>query len=199
MLYYVIHSYIILSPCDMVLLVPPSHHNGFFIRNSTSIVPIMFQIECFPTWKERLFFSLIFFTWHNLWSFTWHNIFSLPGTISFFYLAQSLFFTWNNLWFFTWHNLCTKTCVHCSSTAQQHNCVWKRGWCPGRRIISLHTVIADCEAFASLLGGTSTCREESSCRYLQSMRGRIQSRFDHHHQFPHRRPASPQTGGRGWD
>ena len=152
MLYYVIHSYIILSPCDMVLLVPASHHNGFFIRNSTSIVPIMFQIECFPTWEERFFFSWIFFTWHNL--------FFLPGTISAPKLASTV------------PPPPSSTIVFGREGGVQ---------AVGLYLSTLWLMIVS-KAFASL-GGTSSCRGESSCRCLKSRRGRSQT-FDHHHQFP---------------
>ena len=46
----------------------------------------------------------------------------------------------------------------------------------------------------TIMGGTSSCRSESSWCCLPPKRGRSQGG---QHPIPHRRPASPQTGGRG--
>ena len=46
------------------------------------------------------------------------------------------------------------------------------------------------------LGGTSSCGSESSWCCFQPKRCKSQGGYQNH-PFPHRRPASPQTGGRG--
>ena len=97
----------------------------------------------------------------------------------------------------TWHRLCIESWCTAPS-AEQHNGVGKRRRRPRRVITSCHTVIVfdedDC-VMHIWLKVTSSCGGESSWHCLQPMSNRSQG--SHHYHIPHRRPASPQTGGRG--
>ena len=112
------------------------------------------------------------------------------------YLLQTCFwFTWNNL----------RGASGASASAQQHNWARMGGRRPGRVSSSRLTVILFYRMWpwSILLECTSCCRVESSWCCLRpkkcTSREQNQPHFLHqcHQCFPHRRPASPQTEGRG--